>query len=66
MFVYFRAPIRWTALARRTVADTFADGCRGLAAQLALNAEIDRAPESRTRQAPAASGRQRIGPAAAP
>ena len=36
MFAYFRAPIRWTELARRTVVDTFADGCPGLAAQLAF------------------------------
>jgi membrane protein len=36
MFAYFRAPIPWTELARRTVADTVADGCPGLAAQLAF------------------------------
>jgi membrane protein len=36
VFAYFRAPIRWTELARRTVVDTFADGCPGLAAQLAF------------------------------
>lgn len=36
MFAYFRAPVRWTELARRTVVDTFADGCPGLAAQLAF------------------------------
>lgn len=36
MFAYFRAPDRWTELARRTVVDTFADGCPGLAAQLAF------------------------------
>jgi membrane protein len=36
MFAYFRFPMRWTELARRTVVDTFADGCPGLAAQLAF------------------------------
>lgn len=36
MFAYFRAPLSWTELARRTVVDTFDDGCPGLAAQLAF------------------------------
>jgi membrane protein len=36
MFAYFRTPIRWTELARRTAVDTLADGCPGLAAQLAF------------------------------
>lgn len=36
MLAYFRAPIRWTELVRRTVVDTFADGVPGLAAQLAF------------------------------
>lgn len=36
MFAYFRAPIPWTTLARRTVAETIDDGCAGLAAQLAF------------------------------
>jgi len=36
VFAYFRAPLPWTELARRTVADTFEDGCPGLAAQLAF------------------------------
>ena len=36
MFAYFRAPVSWTELARRTVADTFRDGCPALAAQLAF------------------------------
>lgn len=36
MFLYFRAPVSWTELARRTVVDTFRDGCPGLAAQLAF------------------------------
>ena len=36
MFAYFRAPLPWTELIRRTVADTFADGVPGLAAQLAF------------------------------
>jgi membrane protein len=35
MFAYFRAPVSWRELARRTVADTLADDCPGLAAQLA-------------------------------
>ena len=36
MFLYFRAPLSWTELARRTILDTFEDGCPGLAAQLAF------------------------------
>ena len=36
MFAYFRAPVGWRELARRTVVDTFEDGCPGLAAQLAF------------------------------
>jgi len=36
MFAYFRAPVPWTELARRTVVDTLDDGCPGLAAQLAF------------------------------
>lgn len=36
MFLYFRAPVSWRELARRTVADTIRDGCPGLAAQLAF------------------------------
>ena len=36
MFLYFRAPLPWTELARRTIVDTFEDGCPGLAAQLAF------------------------------
>jgi membrane protein len=36
MFAYFRAPIGWHELARRTVVDAFDDGCPGLAAQLAF------------------------------
>lgn len=36
MFVYFRAPVPWRELARRTIVDTFRDGCPGLAAQLAF------------------------------
>jgi membrane protein len=36
MFVYFRAPIGGFELAKRTLADTFEDGCPGLAAQLAF------------------------------
>lgn len=36
MFAYFRAPLPWTDLARRTIIDTFDDGCPGLAAQLAF------------------------------
>jgi membrane protein len=33
---YFRSPLSWTELARRTIVDTFEDGCPGLAAQLAF------------------------------
>jgi membrane protein len=36
VFAYFRAPLPWRELARRTVVDTFEDGCPGLAAQLAF------------------------------
>jgi membrane protein len=36
MFAYFRAPVSWRELARRTIADTFDDGCPGLAAELAF------------------------------
>lgn len=36
VFVYFRAPLPWRELARRTIVDTFRDGCPGLAAQLAF------------------------------
>ncbi len=36
MFVYFRAPLSWRELARRTIADTLEDDCPGLAAQLAF------------------------------
>src|SRR5688572_4245043 len=36
VFAYFRAPIGWRELVRRTVVDTFEDGCPGLAAQLAF------------------------------
>jgi membrane protein len=36
VFAYFRAPLPWTELARRTIRDTFDDGCPGLAAQLAF------------------------------
>lgn len=36
MFAYFRAPLSWQELARRTIADTLADDCPGLAAQLAF------------------------------
>jgi membrane protein len=36
LFAYFRAPISWRELARRTIADTFEDDCPGLAAQLAF------------------------------
>ena len=36
MFAYFRAPLSWTELCRRTIVDTFEDGCPGLAAQLAF------------------------------
>jgi membrane protein len=36
VFAYFRAPLPWTELARRTILDTFEDGCPGLSAQLAF------------------------------
>ena len=36
MFTYFRAPLPWRELARRTIADTLEDDCPGLAAQLAF------------------------------
>jgi membrane protein len=36
VLAYFRPPIGWRELARRTVVDTFEDGCPGLAAQLAF------------------------------
>jgi membrane protein len=36
MFAYFRAPLSLTELGRRTIVDTFDDGCPGLAAQLAF------------------------------
>jgi membrane protein len=36
VFAYFRAPLPWTELIRRTVVDTFEDGVPGLAAQLAF------------------------------
>jgi membrane protein len=36
MFAYFRAPLPWRELARRTIVDTVEDGCPGLAAQLAF------------------------------
>ncbi|MGE3512545.1 MAG: YhjD/YihY/BrkB family envelope integrity protein, partial [Vicinamibacterales bacterium] len=36
MFAYFRTPLSWRELARRTVADTLEDDCLGLAAQLAF------------------------------
>lgn len=36
MFAYFRAPLGWRELVKRTVLDTFEDGCPGLAAQLAF------------------------------
>ena len=36
MFAYFRAPVPWPELIRRTVVETFEDGCPGLAAQLAF------------------------------
>lgn len=36
MFAYFRAPLPWRELFRRTIVDTFRDGCPGLAAQLAF------------------------------
>jgi membrane protein len=36
VFAYFRSPLTWRELARRTVADTLEDDCPGLAAQLAF------------------------------
>ncbi|MEO7273804.1 MAG: YihY/virulence factor BrkB family protein, partial [Vicinamibacterales bacterium] len=36
MFAYFHVTMSWRELARRTVAETFDDGCIGLAAQLAF------------------------------
>jgi uncharacterized protein YrrD len=36
MFAYWRAPVSWTELTRRTVRDTFRDNCPGLAAELAF------------------------------
>lgn len=36
MFVYFRAPVGWGELAKRTVKDSIEDGVPGLAAQLAF------------------------------
>ena len=36
MFAYFRAPLSWRELARRTIVDTLEDDCPGLAAQLAF------------------------------
>lgn len=36
MFAYFRSPLSWKELARRTVVDTLEDDCPGLAAQLAF------------------------------
>ena len=36
MFAYFRVPLSWRELARRTIADTLKDDCPGLAAQLAF------------------------------
>jgi membrane protein len=36
MLTYFRRPLPWAELARRTIADTFEDDCPGLAAQLAF------------------------------
>jgi membrane protein len=36
VFVYFRVPLTWRELARRTLADTIEDDCPGLAAQLAF------------------------------
>lgn len=35
-FAYFRAPVGWIELTRRTIRDTIDDGCPGLAAQLAF------------------------------
>jgi membrane protein len=36
MFIYFRAPVPWSELVRRTIADAIDDGVTGLAAQLAF------------------------------
>jgi membrane protein len=36
MFAYFRTPLTWRELARRTIVDTLEDDCAGLAAQLAF------------------------------
>ncbi|MGE3176641.1 MAG: YihY/virulence factor BrkB family protein [Vicinamibacterales bacterium] len=36
MLAFFRAPLPWAVLAKRTVDETFEDGCPGLAAQLAF------------------------------
>lgn len=36
MFAYFRAPVGWIELARRTARQTYRDDCAGLAAQLAF------------------------------
>ena len=36
MFRYFRVPVPWTELARRTLYEAFSDGCPGLAAQLSF------------------------------
>lgn len=36
MFAYFRAPVGWGEILRRTVRDTIDDNCGGLAAQLAF------------------------------
>ena len=36
VFAYFRAPVGWLELAKRTIVDTFDDGVPGLAAQLAF------------------------------
>ena len=36
MFAYFRAPLPWSELIRRTVREIFDDNCPGLAAQLAF------------------------------
>lgn len=36
VFAYFRAPLSWRELARRTLTDTLEDDCAGLAAQLAF------------------------------
>lgn len=36
VFAYFRVPLTWRELTRRTIADTLEDDCLGLAAQLAF------------------------------